>query len=167
MPSAVTVLFRSYSIIFHRRFNSISEIGFIKTCLKGHITVVIALSEAKLFIETNSKFILRMEFFIAQVEVSCVFIQVADTSGAMFGQCCFEVGDIKCTMGTGTFMALNTGQKPHASVAGLSTSAPSDYLQQLHFHLPLNSFSDFAIQFYHYHFYSLLHELYDCSTLVV
>jgi hypothetical protein len=73
MPSAVTVLFRSYSIIFHRRFNSISEIGFIKTCLKGHITVVIAVSEAKLF-KTNSKFILRMEFFIAQVEVSCVFI---------------------------------------------------------------------------------------------
>lgn len=46
----------------------------------------------------------------------------------MFGQCCFEVGDIKCTIGTGTFMTLNTGQNPHASVAGLSTAAPSDYL---------------------------------------
>ncbi|XP_067669796.1 putative glycerol kinase 5 [Haliotis asinina] len=44
---------------------------------------------------------------------------VADQQGAMFGQCCFEVGDIKCTMGTGTFIDLNTGNKPHASVAGL------------------------------------------------
>ncbi|KAK0049553.1 glycerol kinase 5 [Biomphalaria pfeifferi] len=44
---------------------------------------------------------------------------VADQQGAMFGQCCFEVGDVKCTMGTGTFLDLNTGNKPHASIAGL------------------------------------------------
>ncbi|KAK7499243.1 hypothetical protein BaRGS_00009503 [Batillaria attramentaria] len=44
---------------------------------------------------------------------------VADQQGAMFGQCCFEVGDVKCTMGTGTFIDLNTGSAPHASVAGL------------------------------------------------
>ncbi|KAH9487675.1 putative glycerol kinase 5 [Bulinus truncatus] len=43
---------------------------------------------------------------------------VADQQGAMFGQCCFEVGDVKCTMGTGTFLDLNTGDKPHASIAG-------------------------------------------------
>ena len=36
----------------------------------------------------------------------------------MFGECCFDVGDIKCTMGTGMFIDLNTGHKPHASVAG-------------------------------------------------
>ena len=36
----------------------------------------------------------------------------------MFGECCFEVGDIKCTIGTGMFVDLNTGAKPHASVAG-------------------------------------------------
>lgn len=44
---------------------------------------------------------------------------VADQQGAMFGHCCFDVGDVKCTMGTGTFLDLNTGNKPHASVAGL------------------------------------------------
>ena len=36
----------------------------------------------------------------------------------MFGQCCFAVGDVKCSMGTGTFLDINTGNKPHASMAG-------------------------------------------------
>lgn len=36
----------------------------------------------------------------------------------MFGECCFNVGDVKITMGTGTFMDINTGSKPHTSVAG-------------------------------------------------
>ncbi|XP_076435847.1 glycerol kinase 5-like isoform X2 [Babylonia areolata] len=44
---------------------------------------------------------------------------VADQQGAMFGQCCFKAGDIKCTMGTGTFVDINTGSKPHASMTGL------------------------------------------------
>ena len=38
----------------------------------------------------------------------------------MFGQCCFDVGDINCTLGTGTFIDINTGQVPHASMAGQS-----------------------------------------------
>lgn len=45
-------------------------------------------------------------------------VQVSDQTGALFGECCFEVGDIKCTMGTGTFIDLNCGSSPHASVAG-------------------------------------------------
>ncbi|XP_072297897.1 glycerol kinase 5 [Eucyclogobius newberryi] len=44
---------------------------------------------------------------------------VADQQAAMFGECCFDVGDVKITMGTGTFMDINTGCKPHTSVAGL------------------------------------------------
>ena len=36
----------------------------------------------------------------------------------MFGECCFEEGDVKCTLGTGMFMDINTGSKPHASIAG-------------------------------------------------
>ncbi|XP_043558724.1 putative glycerol kinase 5 isoform X3 [Chiloscyllium plagiosum] len=43
----------------------------------------------------------------------------ADQQAAMFGECCFETGDVKLTMGTGTFMSINTGTKPHASVTGL------------------------------------------------
>lgn len=43
---------------------------------------------------------------------------MADQQAAMFGECCFNVGDVKITMGTGTFMDINTGSKPHTSVAG-------------------------------------------------
>ncbi|KAM4552405.1 glycerol kinase 5 isoform 1-T2 [Odontesthes bonariensis] len=44
---------------------------------------------------------------------------MADQQAAMFGECCFDVGDVKITMGTGTFMDINCGSKPHTSVAGL------------------------------------------------
>ena len=44
---------------------------------------------------------------------------VSDQTSAMFGECCFESGDIKVTMGTGTFIDINTGSTPHASVSGL------------------------------------------------
>ncbi|XP_006637880.1 glycerol kinase 5 [Lepisosteus oculatus] len=44
---------------------------------------------------------------------------VADQQAAMFGECCFDRGDVKITMGTGTFMDINTGNKPHTSMAGL------------------------------------------------
>ncbi|PNF42202.1 putative glycerol kinase 5 [Cryptotermes secundus] len=44
---------------------------------------------------------------------------VADQAASLFGSCCFEEGDVKVTMGTGTFLNVNTGYKPQASVAGL------------------------------------------------
>ncbi|XP_031153938.1 putative glycerol kinase 5 [Sander lucioperca] len=44
---------------------------------------------------------------------------MADQQAAVFGECCFDVGDVKITMGTGTFMDINTGSKPHTSAAGL------------------------------------------------
>ncbi|XP_069753458.1 glycerol kinase 5 isoform X2 [Narcine bancroftii] len=43
----------------------------------------------------------------------------ADQQAGMFGECCFEPGDVKLTMGTGTFMSINTGTKPHTSVTGI------------------------------------------------
>lgn len=44
---------------------------------------------------------------------------MADQSASMFGACCFNPGDVKLTMGTGSFININTGPKPHASVLGL------------------------------------------------
>lgn len=41
-----------------------------------------------------------------------------DQQAAMFGQGCFEVGDLKLTLGTGAFMNFNVGAKAHASVKG-------------------------------------------------
>jgi len=34
-----------------------------------------------------------------------------DQQSALIGQCCFEVGDVKSTYGTGCFMMINTGNK--------------------------------------------------------
>lgn len=37
----------------------------------------------------------------------------------MWGTCCFNKGDIKVTLGTGSFLNLNTGSECNASIYGL------------------------------------------------
>lgn len=37
----------------------------------------------------------------------------------MWGSCCFKKGDVKITLGTGSFLNLNTGDQCHASIHGL------------------------------------------------
>ena len=41
---------------------------------------------------------------------------VADQQSSLFAQGCFNEGEIKCTHGTGSFMDMNVGDKPAASV---------------------------------------------------
>ena len=48
----------------------------------------------------------------------------------MFGQCCFDAGDVNCTMGTGSFIDINTGSYPHASVAGKTETSADITLAQ-------------------------------------
>lgn len=48
------------------------------------------------------------DLFGAPIPIRAV---VADQQAAMFGQCCFEEGDIKLTMGTGSFLVINTGSR--------------------------------------------------------
>uniref|UniRef100_A0A4X2KLE1 Glycerol kinase 5 n=1 Tax=Vombatus ursinus TaxID=29139 RepID=A0A4X2KLE1_VOMUR len=43
---------------------------------------------------------------------------VADQQAAMFGECCFQRGDVKLTMGTGTFLDINTGTNVQQTVGG-------------------------------------------------
>lgn len=45
-----------------------------------------------------------------------------DQQAALFGQCCFEAGEMKNTYGTGCFLLMNTGEKPVASENGLLTT---------------------------------------------
>lgn len=45
-----------------------------------------------------------------------------DQQAALFGQCCFESGEVKNTYGTGGFMLMNTGDTPVFSENGLLTS---------------------------------------------
>ncbi len=45
-----------------------------------------------------------------------------DQQAALFGQCCFEQGDVKNTYGTGCFLLMNTGRQAIASESGLLTT---------------------------------------------
>lgn len=45
-----------------------------------------------------------------------------DQQAALFGQACFEVGDVKCTFGTGAFVLVNTGDRVVQSRYGLLTT---------------------------------------------
>lgn len=45
-----------------------------------------------------------------------------DQQAALFGQCCFEAGDVKNTYGTGGFLLMNTGKHPVISSNGLLTT---------------------------------------------
>ena len=45
-----------------------------------------------------------------------------DQQCALFGQCCFEPGEMKNTYGTGCFMLMNTGTTPVSSENGLVTT---------------------------------------------
>ena len=45
-----------------------------------------------------------------------------DQQAALFGQACYEVGDSKCTYGTGSFVLVNTGSELVRSDAGLLTT---------------------------------------------
>lgn len=48
---------------------------------------------------------------------------VGDQQGALFGQRCFEKGDVKCTYGTGAFALMNTGGSKPRTSSLLSTVA--------------------------------------------
>ena len=45
-----------------------------------------------------------------------------DQQAALFGQTCFAPGTSKCTYGTGSFLLMNTGEKPVESRSGLVTT---------------------------------------------
>lgn len=55
-------------------------------------------------------------FFGSKIKISTV---VGDQTAAMFGNCCFDKGNVKVTMGTGSFLNINSGNECHASVQGL------------------------------------------------
>ena len=47
---------------------------------------------------------------------------LGDQQAALFGQTCFDPGDVKNTYGTGCFLLLNSGTKPTISTHGLLTT---------------------------------------------
>ena len=47
---------------------------------------------------------------------------IGDQQASLFGQCCFDIGSVKNTYGTGCFMLMNTKYKPVFSKKGLLTT---------------------------------------------
>jgi glycerol kinase len=47
---------------------------------------------------------------------------LGDQQAALFGQTCFALGETKCTYGTGSFLVMNTGERPVQSASGLLTT---------------------------------------------
>ena len=64
---------------------------------------------------TDARSFLGLELPIAGI--------AGDQNAALFGQTCFEVGDSKCTYGTGSFILTNTGTEVVRSDAGLLSTA--------------------------------------------
>jgi glycerol kinase len=64
---------------------------------------------------TDARSFLGLELPIAGI--------AGDQQSALFGQTCFDVGDSKCTYGTGSFILTNTGSEVVRSEAGLLSTA--------------------------------------------
>lgn len=60
--------------------------------------------------------------FGARIPVSGI---AGDQQAALFGQLCFDKGDVKNTYGTGNFILMNTGETPAFSKNGLITTIAS------------------------------------------
>ena len=59
--------------------------------------------------------------FVEGVQIPIAGI-AGDQQAALFGQCCFEQGEAKNTYGTGCFLLMHTGNRPHFSHNGLLTT---------------------------------------------
>lgn len=58
-------------------------------------------------------------YFGKQIPIAGI---AGDQQAALFGQCCFDKGDVKNTYGTGCFLLMNTGKDAILSKAGLVTT---------------------------------------------
>jgi len=58
---------------------------------------------------------LSQSLFGAEIPITAV---LADQQSAMFGECCFEKGDMKLTLGTGSFLSVNAGSEAYPAISG-------------------------------------------------
>lgn len=58
-----------------------------------------------------------------------------DQQAALFGQCCFEAGDVKNTYGTGCFLLMNTGTEAIRSEHGLVTTIAASTIENVEYAL--------------------------------
>jgi len=68
-----------------------------------------------------------------------------DQQAALFGQCCFEKGDAKCTYGTGCFLLMNTGASAVTSGNGLLTTIAAGFDKNVQYALEGSVFTGGAV----------------------
>ncbi len=85
------------------------------------------------------------EFGVLDAEILGAEIPVlgmaGDQQAALFGQCCFEPGDVKNTYGTGCFLVMNTGEEAVASTNRLLTTIAWDLDGEVNYALEGSVFS--------------------------
>jgi len=85
----------------------------------------------------------------ASVNINGVEIPIAGNAGdqqaALFGQCCFEKGDVKCTYGTGCFLLMNTGASAIASGNGLLSTIAAGFSNNVQYALEGSVFTGGAV----------------------
>ena len=55
---------------------------------------------------------------------------LVDQQAALFGQACFNPGEMKCSFGTGSFLLMNIGDRPRLSDHGLLTTVGWNFADQ-------------------------------------
>jgi glycerol kinase len=60
--------------------------------------------------------------FVGQGRALPLHALLVDQQAALFGQACFNAGEMKCSFGTGSFLLMNIGDKPKLSRHGLLTT---------------------------------------------
>ena len=68
-----------------------------------------------------------------------------DQQAALFGQCCFEKGEAKCTYGTGCFLLMNTGTQAVESKNGLLTTIAAGFDKNVQYALEGSVFTGGAV----------------------
>jgi len=85
----------------------------------------------------------------ANAEINGVQIPITGNAGdqqaALFGQCCFEKGDAKCTYGTGCFLLMNTGTEASQSKSGLLTTIAAGFSGNVQYALEGSVFTGGAV----------------------
>jgi len=87
--------------------------------------------------------------FFAYANINGVEIPIAGVAGdqqaALFGQCCFEKGDVKCTYGTGCFLLMNTDCEAVASGNSLLTTIAAGFGNDVQYALEGSVFTGGAV----------------------
>ncbi|MCL2210942.1 MAG: glycerol kinase GlpK [Treponema sp.] len=85
----------------------------------------------------------------ANAVINGVEIPIAGNAGdqqaALFGQCCFDKGEVKCTYGTGCFLLMNTGVTAVESKNGLITTIAAGFDSNVHYALEGSVFTGGAV----------------------